>query len=196
MAVFNVLGSNETLSVLKVGSRGPAVKTWQNALNWTVRSKSPIMADGIFGNATKAATIELQRYLKITADGIVGPQTVKAYQTRWPNYLARFDLTEQVQPGATLKPSTSDTASWLSEQIAASTANIGKQVPAPKPGPAPVYIPTVPQIPTYQPSYTPQPAFQASQQSSQEDGPLGVPVIAWIGLAGLALVVVMKKKQG
>ncbi|CAB4148828.1 Peptidoglycan binding-like [uncultured Caudovirales phage] len=53
--------------ILSVGSKGAAVKFLQEKLN--------IEADGIFGNATKAAVIVFQVKHGLTADGVVGNNT-------------------------------------------------------------------------------------------------------------------------
>lgn len=53
--------------VLRYGSRGADVKFWQKLLGLT--------QDGIFGKVTQAKTIEFQRNMKLTPDGIVGTKT-------------------------------------------------------------------------------------------------------------------------
>lgn len=55
------------LPMLKVGSKGKAVKVWQTIVGTT--------ADGDYGNNTKNATIALQKSAKIGQDGIVGKDT-------------------------------------------------------------------------------------------------------------------------
>ncbi|WP_283609800.1 spore cortex-lytic enzyme [Faecalispora anaeroviscerum] len=66
--------SVETLS--RVGSRGDEVKQIQTKLkSWGYYSGS---ADGIFGEQTKQAVIKFQKKNNLTADGIAGPQTLKA----------------------------------------------------------------------------------------------------------------------
>lgn len=60
--------------VYRVGSRGIQVQYLQwtlNALNYNCGNP-----DGIYGNATKQAVIRFQNYYGLTADGIVGPQTL------------------------------------------------------------------------------------------------------------------------
>jgi cell wall-associated NlpC family hydrolase len=54
-------------SLLRQGSRGPAVSA--------IQSQLAISADGVFGPATKAAVIAFQQRNGIMVDGIVGPQT-------------------------------------------------------------------------------------------------------------------------
>lgn len=56
-----------SLPMLKVGSKGKAVKVWQTIVGTT--------ADGDYGNNTKNATIALQKSAKIGQDGIVGKDT-------------------------------------------------------------------------------------------------------------------------
>jgi len=54
--------------MLKLGSRGKAVKDLQEKLE--------ITADGIFGKGTESAVIEFQKSNDLTPDGIVGPKTI------------------------------------------------------------------------------------------------------------------------
>jgi hypothetical protein len=56
---------------LRRGDRGEWVKTAQRALGGLV-------ADGIFGNATHARTVRVQRLKGLVADGIIGPKTWNA----------------------------------------------------------------------------------------------------------------------
>ena len=58
---------SKDLPVIKLGSRGEAVKTLQRALH--------IKIDGIFGPQTNSKVLELQKSNNIEADGIVGPIT-------------------------------------------------------------------------------------------------------------------------
>lgn len=65
---------------LKEGSSGPEVVDLQNQCNfwgWGDVGK----ADGQFGPRTKAAVQEMQTVLKLTSDGIYGPQSAKALQS-------------------------------------------------------------------------------------------------------------------
>ena len=57
---------------VKPGSKNTYVMILQDALNNMGRSLS---IDGIFGNATKNAVINFQKYYGLTADGIVGCKT-------------------------------------------------------------------------------------------------------------------------
>ena len=56
--------------VLRVGSRGKWVRTWQSALG--------VAADGYFGDDTARATREWQRVNGLDADGVVGMQSWRA----------------------------------------------------------------------------------------------------------------------
>lgn len=60
--------------VLREGSRGPAVADWQRILIGANLLPAGA-ADGVFGPATKAATVAVQRKLNVSADGIVGAGT-------------------------------------------------------------------------------------------------------------------------
>ena len=60
--------------LVKLGSRNTYVMILQDALNNMGRSLS---IDGIFGNNTKNAVINFQRYYGLTPDGIVGCNTWK-----------------------------------------------------------------------------------------------------------------------
>jgi len=64
---FTAMGLNE-LVLLRVGSRGAAVKSLQEDLG--------IGADGIFGGGTKKAVMEFQTANGLTADGMAGPATL------------------------------------------------------------------------------------------------------------------------
>ena len=56
------------MELYKLGSRGAVVKQIQTALH--------LIADGIYGQNTKAAVEAFQREHNLTADGIVGPATL------------------------------------------------------------------------------------------------------------------------
>jgi peptidoglycan hydrolase-like protein with peptidoglycan-binding domain len=68
--------------VLKLGSSGSDVTTWQNQLNQWLKTTSgqALTADGTFGASTQTATEQLQSASGLTADGIVGPATRRALQ--------------------------------------------------------------------------------------------------------------------
>ena len=65
---------NSGYPLVKLGSRNTYVMILQDALNNMGRSLS---IDGIFGNNTKNAVINFQRYYGLTPDGIVGCNTWK-----------------------------------------------------------------------------------------------------------------------
>ncbi|KAA0547040.1 peptidoglycan-binding protein [Bacillus sp. BGMRC 2118] len=68
----NSFGFADT-NVLKVGSRGEAVKTLQKALN---DMSYNVAVDGVYGPQTKAAVIKFQeRFPELVNDGIFGPKT-------------------------------------------------------------------------------------------------------------------------
>jgi hypothetical protein len=59
--------------ILREGSQGAAVRDWQMSL--AIGAGQKVAIDGAFGPATRAATVNVQRFFRIAADGIVGPQT-------------------------------------------------------------------------------------------------------------------------
>jgi peptidoglycan hydrolase-like protein with peptidoglycan-binding domain len=63
-------GGNGSSSLLRTGSRGPAVAALQRALG--------IPADGIFGPQTRSAVRQFKARHGLTVDGIAGPQTLGA----------------------------------------------------------------------------------------------------------------------
>ena len=64
--------SSAKSSLLKLGSRGSAVKTLQKNLN---KNGAKLTVDGIFGKKTQAAVKSYQTKNGLTVDGIVGPMT-------------------------------------------------------------------------------------------------------------------------
>ena len=70
MVAIDVLGAKYPL--LKSGSRGHNVQQWQKMLN-SVRKRTGtalLQPDGAFGPKTRAATVKVQKFLGVTADGI------------------------------------------------------------------------------------------------------------------------------
>ena len=63
----------KNLPVLKYGSRGEYVKSWQNFLN--LNGFFCGAADGIYGRNTERAVKDWQTAHNLTADGIIGPKT-------------------------------------------------------------------------------------------------------------------------
>jgi peptidoglycan hydrolase-like protein with peptidoglycan-binding domain len=76
--------TSTTGAVLSLGSKGPDVVAWQNALNqWlqaTGSSLTPLTADGTFGASTQTLTQALQTNQGLGPDGVVGPSTRQALQ--------------------------------------------------------------------------------------------------------------------
>lgn len=66
-------------TVLRVGSRGQAVVDLQIRLNrWLVsQGRLPLEVDGVFGPKVRVAVLAFQRATGATADGIVGPATLR-----------------------------------------------------------------------------------------------------------------------
>lgn len=71
-AIFGVCIKNQTMEVIKKGSKGEAVRKLQKALGVT--------ADGVFGANTEAAVKKFQSKAGITPDGIVGSKTWAALE--------------------------------------------------------------------------------------------------------------------
>ncbi len=69
--------SSSNSSVLKVGSRGSAVKDLQEFLvDEDVGSASKVKPDGVFGPITRQALIDYQASVGLVADGVAGPKTL------------------------------------------------------------------------------------------------------------------------
>lgn len=62
--------------ILKVGSRGDAVRRWQRFL--IIKGYAPGAVDGVFGYRTRMATAQYQQKNRLSADGVVGPQTMRS----------------------------------------------------------------------------------------------------------------------
>lgn len=67
-------------STLRMGSRGPEVRTLQTLLNRAMRPSPNLVVDGIFGQRTYNAVVAFQRQQGLVADGIVGPLTWAALE--------------------------------------------------------------------------------------------------------------------
>ena len=74
---------------LRLGSRGEAVRVWQEALG--------ISADGAFGEQTRAATIRWQVANGLVGDGIVGPAS---WRVMFPNAAVNADRVQITIDGA------------------------------------------------------------------------------------------------
>lgn len=61
------------MKVLKLGSKGPDVKKWQNFL--LGQGYTPVLVDGDFGEKTRHASILFQQENGLYPDGVVGQQT-------------------------------------------------------------------------------------------------------------------------
>lgn len=77
-AVIRLRGGTSVETLSRVGSRGDEVKQIQTKLkNWGYYKGN---VDGIFGEQTKQAVISFQKKNNLTADGVAGPQTLKAME--------------------------------------------------------------------------------------------------------------------
>ena len=85
---FTAMGLNE-LVLLRVGSRGAAVKQLQEALG--------IGADGIFGSGTKKAVEEYQSANGLDVDGMAGPTTL-AKMNEFADFTEETVQRAEVQP--------------------------------------------------------------------------------------------------
>jgi len=81
------------MTSLRLGSTGLDVKKWQKAIG--------VAADGVFGSATHAATIEFQKAHNLTPDGIVGSATWSALQASWYQSTMGADATASAKGTAT-----------------------------------------------------------------------------------------------
>ncbi|MEG2338211.1 MAG: N-acetylmuramoyl-L-alanine amidase [Clostridium sp.] len=80
LKVDGVFGSRTLAScpTIKLGSKGDIVKAVQQMLILQGINLGPAGADGAFGKATEDGIKAIQRKFKLSADGIVGPNTYKA----------------------------------------------------------------------------------------------------------------------
>ena len=69
-------GSADDGGPLRLGDRGTRVRAWQEVLN--TATGAGLVADGVFGPATDAATRSFQEAKDLEVDGIVGPATLAA----------------------------------------------------------------------------------------------------------------------
>lgn len=72
-AVAAVPAAAASAPLLKLGSRGAAVRTLQQGLNTVL--KKDLAVDGVYGPRTRSATVQLQRVYDLAPDGLVGPRT-------------------------------------------------------------------------------------------------------------------------
>lgn len=75
-ALSSLCGYTSSQPTLAYGSSGTAVKQAQCELNWAYQNQhGTLSVDGSFGTATKNATINFQRCVHLSADGVIGPDT-------------------------------------------------------------------------------------------------------------------------
>lgn len=70
----SALGTQADTDLLRIGASGNAVETLQISLN---RHGYGLAVDGVFGRATRAAIVDLQRRHGLPVDGVVNPATLK-----------------------------------------------------------------------------------------------------------------------
>ncbi len=86
---FTAMGLHE-LVLLRVGSRGQAVKSLQEDLG--------IGADGIFGQGTKKAVVDFQKEHGLAADGMAGPVTLAKMKSFASIFTAETIQKAEVKP--------------------------------------------------------------------------------------------------
>ncbi len=74
----------ESAPVLAIGSSGPAVSEWQDAMNRWLEVAAPadayrLRVDGVYGSMTDAVTRSFQAAQGLPVDGLVGPVTRAGY---------------------------------------------------------------------------------------------------------------------
>jgi hypothetical protein len=67
-----------SFQILRVGSKGPRVKTVQENLNLKLKPNPHLVPDGDFGPLTRSAVLKFQREKWLVEDGVVGPCTWNA----------------------------------------------------------------------------------------------------------------------
>lgn len=129
MQVVSLLGEESldiTIGILKQGSKGPQVKAWQNMLNrvkGNIRLPGPLAEDGQFGPATKTATIALQKYVGVAADGVVGPKTLQGYRNKFPMIATNVILPKASAPYTPGPAYAAPTAPVKSPSVASAAVN-------------------------------------------------------------------------
>jgi peptidoglycan hydrolase-like protein with peptidoglycan-binding domain len=114
--------SSGSLSTLRYGSKGDAVKTMQDAL--TKLNYAPGVADGKFGRGTENAVKQFQRNNGLTADGLAGSKTLallysQASQgsTPPPDNATPTPPPATTEPTATLAPTQAPSNTTLSRTL-------------------------------------------------------------------------------
>jgi peptidoglycan hydrolase-like protein with peptidoglycan-binding domain len=73
---------------LKDGSRGPRVTEWQRDLSMVLKSDGELAVDGLFGRATRDATVALQQTHGLEPDGVVGHRTRQMMDDLLPDFIS------------------------------------------------------------------------------------------------------------
>lgn len=92
MIIALITQSFSVLSLSKYGSSGSEVRSIQTRLTELGYFSGKI--DGIFGNQTKNAVIKFQKDYGLTADGIVGSNTLKALRLKSQSSTSQFTQSE------------------------------------------------------------------------------------------------------
>lgn len=98
-------------SALQSGSSGQSVRQLQymlDLLSEYTDSIPPLVIDGIFGSATRAAVLAFQRFAGLSADGIVGPSTWSALYDRVSGLAGSSAALSTQYPGRALRLGDSD----------------------------------------------------------------------------------------
>lgn len=79
LAVGMALPANAAIGTLGPGSSGSQVQVWQQDLNYLMgqlgRCRPTLTVDGQYGSLTTNATVCIQNFFQVSADGVEGPQT-------------------------------------------------------------------------------------------------------------------------
>lgn len=73
--LFQGVGELASVAVLRLGDRGPEVRSLQEKLN---AAGAGLEVDGDFGQKTKDAVVAFQKQKGLNADGVVTPETEAA----------------------------------------------------------------------------------------------------------------------
>ena len=72
---------------LRLGSQGPRVTEWQRDLNLAFMTDDKLAVDGLFGRATRDATVALQEAHGLEPDGVVGRSTRERMAELRPDFV-------------------------------------------------------------------------------------------------------------